>query len=99
MIFEIPITPFVIAVIFFVVLSGLTFLALRRRDEILEEFLVPEPNKATEKQFLDRLGVVLEELPPSIEEEAVVPPETDGDGWAVEVPAWVNQQQLADPTG
>lgn len=95
MIFQIPIAPFVTVVLFFVVLSGLTFLALRRRDALLEEFLVPEPNKETDREFLDRLGVVLDELPPEPVEEEPAAEEEEVEPWAADIPAWVNQQQIA----
>ncbi|MGL4944229.1 MAG: hypothetical protein ACRC46_13690 [Thermoguttaceae bacterium] len=95
MIFQIPITPLVTVVLFFVVISGLTFLALRRRDALLEEFLVPEPNKESDREFLDRLGVVLEQLPPEPVEETPATEEDENVAWAADIPAWVNQQQIA----
>lgn len=97
MIFNIPISPFITVIMFCTLLSGLTYLALRRRDELLEEFLVPEPNSENERAFLDRLGVVLDELPHEQEEEEA-PKETVVENDWGDLPDWINQQQMAEAT-
>lgn len=75
-----PIDLLLVAIAGLVLIAGLTFLALRRRNEILQDFLTPEEPNIEEEFFKKR--VVAEKAP---EEERPVEPEQkdsdDGVSW------------------
>ncbi|MDR1269356.1 MAG: hypothetical protein LBK82_07510 [Planctomycetaceae bacterium] len=66
-----PIELLIILFACFALVSGLSFLILRRRDEILQDFLTPdEPN--IEQEFFQRKPVEEPAEPEEVHEEATV---------------------------
>ena len=68
-----------------ILFAGLTLLALRRRSEVLREFLTPE-EPDIEKEFFRRREKMIAAMQPVVEEPVEPEPEevVDESGWGVD---------------